>query len=83
MYRNLLEFYNAASEILSRKGVKLVMKIVLEDGRLPGIVDDFLRHADYLGKLVQKATLEIVEDIKAMLYDHESTSLYPNMLSTY
>ena len=74
VYQNLLEFYSAAFEILSRKGVKLVMKIVLEDGRLPGIVDDFLRHADYLRKLVGKATWEIVEDIKAMLYDHESMS---------
>jgi hypothetical protein len=73
VYQKLLEFYNAAFEILSRKGAKLVMKMILENGRLPDIVKDFLKHADNLRKLVQNATWEIVEDIKAMLYDHEST----------
>lgn len=48
------------------------MKMVLETDRLPNIVQDFLRHADILRKLVEKATWEIVEDIKAMLYDRES-----------
>lgn len=72
MYQKLLEFYIAAFEILSRKGAKLVMKMILENGRLPNIVKDFLKHADTLRKLVQKATWEIVEDIKSMLYDHES-----------
>jgi hypothetical protein len=72
VYQKLLEFYMAAFEILCRKGVKLVMKMILENGRLPNIVNDFLKHADNLRKLVQKATWEIVEDIKAMLYDQES-----------
>jgi hypothetical protein len=72
VYQKLLEFYNAAFEILTKKGAKIVMKMILETNRLPDIVKDFLRHADYLRKLVQKATLEIVEDIRAMLYDHES-----------
>jgi len=72
VYQKLLEFYIAAFEILSRKGAKLVMKMILENGRLPNIVKDFLKHADTLRKLVQKATWEIVEDIKSMLYDHES-----------
>ncbi|KAG9231371.1 hypothetical protein BJ875DRAFT_506721 [Amylocarpus encephaloides] len=71
VYQKLLEFYNVAFEILTRKGVKLVMKIILENDRLPNIVQDFLRHAENLRKLVQKATWEIVEDIRAMLYDHE------------
>jgi hypothetical protein len=48
------------------------MKMVLETDRLPNIVQDFLRHADILRKLVEKATWEIVEDIKVMLYDRES-----------
>lgn len=73
VYQKLLEFYNAAFEILSRKGAKLVMKIILENDRLPGIVKEFLKHADFLRQLVQKATWEIAEDIKAMLYDHAST----------
>ncbi|KAK4042994.1 hypothetical protein C8A01DRAFT_44062 [Parachaetomium inaequale] len=69
VYQKLLEFYNVAFEMLSRRGVKLAMRMVLENGRLPTIVSDFLRHADHLRKLVEKAIWEIVEDIKAMLYD--------------
>ena len=48
------------------------MRMILETDRLPNIVENFLKHADNLRKLVQKATWEIVEDIKAMLYDRES-----------
>lgn len=48
------------------------MKIVLETERLPNIIQDFLRRTDTLRKLVEKATWEIVEDIKTMLYDSES-----------
>jgi hypothetical protein len=73
VYQKLLEFYNAAFEILTRKGAKLVITMILENDRLPDIVKDFLKHADYLRQLVQKATWEIVEDIKAMLYDQSST----------
>lgn len=72
VYRKILEFYKAAFEILTKRGAKLVMKMVLETDRLPSIIRDFLRHANNLGKLVQKATWEIVEDIKSMLYDRES-----------
>lgn len=50
------------------------MKMVLETDRLPNVVEDFLRRVDALRKLIDKATLEIVEDIKAMLYDIESKS---------
>ncbi|MCJ1398882.1 hypothetical protein MMC11_002083 [Xylographa trunciseda] len=45
--------------------------MILENDRLPNIIQDFLRHAETLQKVVQKATWEIVEDIKAMLYDRE------------
>ena len=72
MYQKLLEFYNAAFQALTKKGVKFVIGLVLQNGRLPEIVQDFLRHADLLRKLVQKATWEIVEDIRTMLFDHES-----------
>jgi hypothetical protein len=40
-----------------------------------GTVDDFLRHAELLRKLVEKATWAVVEDIKATLYDNESMSV--------
>jgi hypothetical protein len=72
VYKKLLEFYKAAFDIVSRRGAKLVIGLILENGRLPKIVQDFLTQADTLRKLVQKATLEIVEDIRAMLYDQES-----------
>ncbi len=72
MYEKILEFYRVAHEILTRRGRKLVMKMILETDRLPNIVQDFLRHADTLRKLVEKATWEIVENIKNMLYDRES-----------
>ncbi|KAF5873600.1 putative ankyrin repeat protein [Botrytis fragariae] len=71
VYQKLLEFYITAFEILTRKGAKLVMRLILKDSHLPDIVKDFLDHADNLRKLVQKATWEIVEDIKIMLYDYE------------
>ena len=74
VYQKILEFYKVAFEILTRKGAKLVVKLILENDRLPSIVQGFLKHAETLRKLVQKATLEIVEDIKAMLYDRESKS---------
>jgi DNA replication initiation complex subunit (GINS family) len=72
VYQKILEFYKVAFEILTRKGVKLIMKMVLENDRLPVIVEDFLKYSDSLGKIVQNATLEIVEDIRSMLYDRES-----------
>ncbi|ETI26828.1 hypothetical protein G647_10274 [Cladophialophora carrionii CBS 160.54] len=53
--------------------------MVLKTDRLPDIVQDFLRHADTLWKLVGKATWEVVEDIKAMLYDTESTQYHARL----
>ncbi|KFH40613.1 Vegetative incompatibility protein HET-E-like protein [Hapsidospora chrysogenum ATCC 11550] len=71
VYEKLLEFYKAAFEIVTGKGAALLMKMILETDRLAEIVEDFLSHADTLRKLIQKATWEIVEDIRAMLYDRE------------
>lgn len=74
VYQKILEFYKVAFGMLEKKGAKLVMTVILQDDRLPNIVQGFLRQADTLRKLVQKATWEIVEDIKVMLYDRESKS---------
>ena len=52
----------------------MVMKLIMENDRLPNIVQDFLKHANTLRNLVQKATWEVVEDIKFMLYDRKSES---------
>lgn len=70
VYQNLSEFYKVAFEILTRKGVKWMMKIIKENDRLSEIVEDFLKHAQTLAKIVTKATLEIGADIQAMLRNH-------------
>ncbi|CAN9218360.1 unnamed protein product [Alternaria alternata] len=72
VYREILEFYIAAHGILTERGKKLAMKMILDTDRLPSIVRSFLGHAETLRKLIEKATWEIVEDIKAMLYDREN-----------
>jgi len=72
VYQKLLEFYNVAFEILTREGAKLVMKMILENDRLPSIVEEFLGRAENLQKLVQNAIWEILGDIQTMLYDQES-----------
>jgi hypothetical protein len=72
VYQKLLEFYNVAFEILTRKGAKLVMKMILENDRLPSIVEEFLGRAENLQKLVQNSIWEILGDIQTMLYDQES-----------
>ncbi|KAF2416555.1 hypothetical protein EJ08DRAFT_99133 [Tothia fuscella] len=71
VYQKILEFYSVAHEILTKRGRKLVMKMVLETDRLPTIIQDFLKLAETLRKFIEKATWEIVEDIKTMLYDRE------------
>jgi hypothetical protein len=72
VYRKILEFYKVAFEILTKKGARLAMRMVLERDHLPEIVQDFLKRADTLRKLVQKSTWEIVEDVRSMLYGRES-----------
>ena len=72
VYKKILEFYKVAYHTLTRKGSRLVMRIVLENSRLPVVVQDFLKEAENLRKLIEKATWEIVQDIKDMLYDQES-----------
>lgn len=67
VYQKILEFYKVAFEILTRKGAKLIVKMVLDNYRLPSIIQDFLRYSDTLRSVVQKATWEIVEDIKAKI----------------
>lgn len=72
VYQKLLEFYISAFEVLSKGGVRLALGLVVENGRLLAIVDDFLKYAEHLHKLVLNATMEIAEDIKTLLYDQES-----------
>lgn len=75
-YQKILEFYEAALEILNRRGTKLIIKTVLEDDRLPNIVQDFLNCSDFLQKLIGNASLEITGEIKEMCYDRESKASF-------
>lgn len=54
----------------------MVMKMVLETDRLPTIVQEFLASADKLQMVIQKATLDILEDIQKLLYANECKDLY-------
>ncbi|KAL4781503.1 hypothetical protein BJX76DRAFT_350139 [Aspergillus varians] len=74
VYQKLLEFYQAAFDLLKRRGLRLITKIMLETGRLPTIVQEFLTYANNLQATIQKATADILADISSMLYDREVTN---------
>ncbi|WPB02450.1 uncharacterized protein RHO25_007085 [Cercospora beticola] len=71
VYVKILEFYNVALDVLAKKGTGLLLKLLQEKERLPEIVQDFLKHADALGRLVTNATLEITADIRDILTQFE------------
>ena len=50
----------------------MVLRMMLDNVRLPEIVEDFLKRADTLHKLVVNATQELLLEIKTMLYEQES-----------
>lgn len=83
VYQKILEFYNAALEILARKGAKLVMKLVSENDRLPTIVKDFLACADALHFIIQKATMDILDDIQKAIYFQDSKVLFPRFYTPF
>jgi hypothetical protein len=73
VYQKLLEFYVSAHGLLMKECARLLFAVVSDNSTLPSIVADFLKQASQLQKVVEKATLDIVTDIKAMLYDEKST----------
>lgn len=50
------------------------MKTVLENNRLPNIVQDFLSCLNFLQKPTGNTSLEIIGEIEEMCYDRESKS---------
>lgn len=50
----------------------MILRVMLNNVRLPEIVGDFLKRSGALNKLVVNATQEILLEIKTMLYDQES-----------
>ena len=72
VYEKLLEFYVSAYELLSKRRTRLVLAVISDTGKLPDIVKDFLTQAEHLRNIVAKATFDILQDIKFMLYDERS-----------
>ena len=75
MYKDLLNFYVAALDILSSKTFVLALVCDQLKQRLPTIVSDFLKHAALLRDRIGNATLELVTDIKNLLQDNKSKLL--------
>ncbi|KAJ5469732.1 hypothetical protein N7539_009350 [Penicillium diatomitis] len=74
VYRKILEFYQAVCEMLARKGMRFVIKMVLESDRLPNIVQDIMKCSDILHNLVQTTTLKILQDIEDRLIHEQVRS---------
>lgn len=69
-----MEFYKAAIEVLNDSGAKLVLRMMLNNVRLPEIVGDILERTGTLHKLVANATHGILVEVKTMLYEQEGAN---------
>lgn len=54
----------------------MVLRMMLDNVRLPGIIAEFLERTAALHKLVANATHEILVEVKTMLYEQESKSIF-------
>jgi hypothetical protein len=72
VYQKIIEFYKVAIEVLADSGAKMVLRMMLNNVRLPEIVGEFLQRTGALHKLVVNATHEILVEVKTMLYERES-----------
>ncbi|KAK9853500.1 hypothetical protein MYU51_006669 [Penicillium brevicompactum] len=72
-----MEFSKQIADMLERisyideKGASLALRMAWENDHLATIIQEFLTSADKLEKIINKATLEIIGDIKMMLYDQD------------
>ncbi|QPC77851.1 hypothetical protein HYE68_008603 [Fusarium pseudograminearum] len=71
VYQKLLEFYASAYEFLMQRRTRLVLAVLSDADTLPAIVKDVLEQAGHLRAVVEKVTFDIVQDIKAMLYNEK------------
>ncbi|KAF3401577.1 hypothetical protein F1880_009990 [Penicillium rolfsii] len=71
VYCKILEFYQAVCEILSKKGIKLIIKMILESDRLPSIAEDVLKSSNILHDLVQTTTLKVLQDVESMIINQQ------------
>ncbi|KAF4955318.1 hypothetical protein FGADI_4624 [Fusarium gaditjirri] len=75
VYQKLIEFYAAAYEFLSKRRAKLVLAVISDTGALPTLVQDISKEVENLRKIVEKATLDITQDIKTMMCDEKVSQL--------
>ncbi|KAJ9653673.1 hypothetical protein H2198_007184 [Neophaeococcomyces mojaviensis] len=75
VYKDLLNFYIAALDILTSKAFVLALVCDQLSQRLPTIVSDFVKHAALLRDRIGNATLELVTDIKKLLQDNKIQKL--------
>lgn len=74
MYKKILKLYKAVYQALARKASRLILRIILQNSRLRGIFEDFLREAETLRRLVEEENWKMAQDIQQTLYDEESQS---------
>ena len=72
VYKDLLQFYAVASEILaSRSFVFALIRDQISE-RLPSVVEDFIEHADSLKLWISKAIVMLLEDVNKSLLEEKS-----------
>lgn len=71
VYQKLLEFYQTVYNVVTKEGVHLILRMLLETDRLPKLIQQFNEQTASLGRLIEKATAEITEEIRNMVYDQQ------------
>lgn len=64
VYKDLLLFYHAVLQVLTKKSVALAMMSEQLNERVPPVVEDFLHHSDQLRQHISNATSEVVKNIE-------------------
>ncbi|KAL8901698.1 MAG: hypothetical protein Q9207_005067 [Kuettlingeria erythrocarpa] len=75
VYKDLLDFYIAAHDILTSKAFVLALVCDQLRQRLPKIVSGFLEHAALLKSSIANATVELLTEIKKILQDKKIQKL--------
>lgn len=74
VYKDLLTFYHAVVQILSREHVVLAWISEQFNEKVPPVVHDFLQHAEDLHSQINSATFRIAQSIEDMVLDTKSRS---------
>ncbi len=82
VYKDLLVFYHAVAQVLSRKSTALALISEQLNERIPPVLKEFLRHAGQLYLHISHATSEIVKSIESLLIDSKS-EFYLDLIACY